>query len=143
MALTAKQQRFVNEYMIDLNATQAAIRAGYSEKTATIIGHENLTKPNIAMAINQAQQDKAKAIQITVEGVVSDIRKVTDKAMEVYLSDPTSSSAANAAFKGLELLGKHIGAFVELQKVNITTEVDSDALRERILKRAMAKKPDN
>lgn len=46
--LTDKQQRFVDEYLIDLNATQAAIRAGYSEKTAKEIGSENLTKPNIA-----------------------------------------------------------------------------------------------
>ncbi|MFR7383035.1 MAG: terminase small subunit, partial [[Clostridium] leptum] len=45
--LTAKQQRFVDEYLIDLNATQAAIRAGYSEKTAFSIGTENLRKPLI------------------------------------------------------------------------------------------------
>ncbi len=44
--LNPKQQRFVDEYLIDLNATQAAIRAGYSEKTAAVIGAENLIKPN-------------------------------------------------------------------------------------------------
>ncbi|GGH24718.1 terminase small subunit [Sphingobacterium alkalisoli] len=52
-ALTAKQRRFVEEYCIDFNATQAAIRAGYSEKTARSIGCENLTKPDIIEAINQ------------------------------------------------------------------------------------------
>ena len=45
--LTAKQERFVEEYLVDLNATRAAIRAGYSENTAAAVGCENLTKPNI------------------------------------------------------------------------------------------------
>ena len=48
--LTAKQARFVQDYLIDLNATQAAIRGGYSAQAAAIIGHENLRKPNIASA---------------------------------------------------------------------------------------------
>jgi len=47
MALTAKQKVFVAEYLVDLNATQAAVRAGYSEKTAYSVGHENLKKPEV------------------------------------------------------------------------------------------------
>ena len=62
--LTPKQQRFVEEYLIDLNATQAAIRAGYSEKTAKEIGSENLTKPNIAKAIPEAQNKRTEQTQI-------------------------------------------------------------------------------
>lgn len=62
--LTDKQQRFVDEYLIDLNATQAAIRAGYSEKTAKEIGSENLTKPNIAKAIQEAQNKRTEQTQI-------------------------------------------------------------------------------
>ena len=53
MKLTAKQRRFVQEYLIDLNATQAAIRAGYSRKTAGVIGVENLKKPYIREAIDE------------------------------------------------------------------------------------------
>ena len=49
--LTPKQQRFIDEYMIDLNATQAAMRAGYSSRTARQIGAENLLKPVVAAAI--------------------------------------------------------------------------------------------
>ena len=49
--LTSKQSRFIDEYLIDLNATAAAIRAGYSENTAATIAHENLRKPKIAEAI--------------------------------------------------------------------------------------------
>lgn len=60
-ALSPKQQRFVDEYLVDLNATQAAIRAGYSRDTAGSIGHENLKKPEIQAAISiarKAQQDR-------------------------------------------------------------------------------------
>ena len=53
MGFTAKQQRFVEEYPVDFNATQAAIRAGYSERTAGSIGDENLRKPDIAEAIQK------------------------------------------------------------------------------------------
>lgn len=60
MALTPKQERFVSEYLIDLNATQAAIRAGYSENTARAIASENLSKPNIVDAIAEARAKVAE-----------------------------------------------------------------------------------
>ena len=60
--LTAKQQRFCDEYLIDLNATQAAIRAGYSEKTAAVIATENLRKPNIAEYIKIRMDEKEKEL---------------------------------------------------------------------------------
>ena len=60
--LTAKQQRFCDEYLIDLNATQAAIRAGYSEKTAGVIGTENLTKPNIREYVEKRMAEKEKTL---------------------------------------------------------------------------------
>ena len=53
--LTDKQRRFCEEYCIDLNATQAAIRAGYSKDTAGVIGCENLKKPNVAEYIKHLQ----------------------------------------------------------------------------------------
>lgn len=60
--MTAKQQRFCDEYLIDLNATQAAIRAGYSKKTATVIAAENLTKPNIKEYIEKRMAEKEAAL---------------------------------------------------------------------------------
>ena len=60
--LTAKQQRFCDEYLIDLNATQAAIRAGYSEKTAAVIATENLRKPNIKEYIEKRMEEKEKSL---------------------------------------------------------------------------------
>lgn len=60
--LTEKQQRFCDEYLIDMNATQAAIRAGYSKKTARVIGQENLTKPAIRNYIDKRMAEKEKAL---------------------------------------------------------------------------------
>lgn len=68
--LTPKQQRFVDEYLTDLNATQAAIRAGYSENTAKVIGSENLSKPAIAAAIEKARKKTANKLEITRERVL-------------------------------------------------------------------------
>lgn len=69
--LTAKQQRFVEEYLVDLNATQAAMRAGYSARTAAQVGHENLRKPEVAGAIAAAQSDRAKRTQIDAAWVLT------------------------------------------------------------------------
>lgn len=68
--LTAKQQQFVAEYLIDLNATQAAIRAGYSVKTACSIAGENMKKPDIQKAIQDAQQRRAARTEITQDAVL-------------------------------------------------------------------------
>lgn len=70
MALTPKQRRFVSEYLKDLNATQAAIRAGYSERTARSIAQENLTKPDIHQAIEKAMAARSKRTQITADEVL-------------------------------------------------------------------------
>jgi len=74
--LTPKQRRFVEEYLIDLNGTQAAIRAGYSPNTAKEIASENLTKPNIAAAIAKAMADRSRRTGITVDRVLEEIAKI-------------------------------------------------------------------
>ena len=71
--MNARQQQFVEEYLIDPNATQAAIRAGYSRKTARSIGQENLTKPDIAAAVKQAQDARAERTRITADMVVQEL----------------------------------------------------------------------
>lgn len=74
--LTAKQQAFVDEYLIDLNATQAAIRAGYSKKTAGQIGDENLKKPEIAAAVQKAMDARSQETKIDANKVLSEIGKL-------------------------------------------------------------------
>lgn len=84
--LTPKQQRFVDEYLIDLNATQAAIRAGYSEKTARSIGEENLTKPDIQKAIQEARARLSIRTEITQDAVLKELAKLGFANMMDYMS---------------------------------------------------------
>lgn len=74
--LKRRQQRFVDEYLVDLNATQAAIRAGYSPRTAGEMGAENLKKPHIALAIQEAQQARANRTEITADRVLKGIARL-------------------------------------------------------------------
>lgn len=76
MKLTPKQERFVAEYLIDLNATQAAIRAGYSEKTAGQQGFDLLRKLEIQEAITKAKEDRSERTKITQDDVVRELAKV-------------------------------------------------------------------
>lgn len=71
--LTDKQRAFIQEYLVDLNATQAAIRAGYSTKTANIIGPENLVKPCIQAEIFKAMDERAKNTGVTAERVIKEL----------------------------------------------------------------------
>mgnify|MGYP000852369502 FL=1 len=71
--LTPKQKAFVDEYLIDLNATQAAIRAGHSTKTARKIGQENLTKPDIQTEIQKRIKDRKKRTEITQDFVLNEL----------------------------------------------------------------------
>ena len=74
--LTEKQQRFVDEYMIDLNATQAAIRAGYSVKTANEQGSQNLAKLSIQQAIAEQMAERSKRTGINQDRVVLELAKI-------------------------------------------------------------------
>ncbi|MGL5403959.1 MAG: terminase small subunit [Acinetobacter sp.] len=108
--LTPKQQRFVEEYLIDLNATQAAIRAGYSEKTAYSVGHENLKKPEIQKAIQEAQEILSNKTQLTVDMVVNGLLKEAQ--------DYAEGSTQSARVSAWAHLGKHLGMFKD--KVEMT-----------------------
>ncbi len=115
--LTSKQELFCKEYLIDLNATQAAIRAGYSEKTACAIGTENLRKPNIALFIQEAMTERSESTGITADYVLNGIKELTDSL--AVSEDPKS------AYKGYELLGKHLALFSD--KVDHTSSDGSMA----------------
>lgn len=112
--LTAKQQMFVLEYLVDLNATQAAIRAGYSQKTAEQIGYENLRKPEIAAAIAEAMASRSKKVSVTTEDVLKSIVDIRGMAI--------GSDKLNEALKANELLGRHLKMFTD--KVEHTGAVD-------------------
>lgn len=132
--LTPKQKRFVEEYLIDLNATQAAIRAGYSAKTAAVIAAENLIKPNIAKAIQEAMNKRSKNTEITSEYVLKTIQDTIERCAQnqpvldgqgkpVFVTTPEGDIApaykfdAQAVLKGAELLGKHLKLFTDKTEV--------------------------
>jgi len=108
--LTEKQEAFCNEYLIDLNATRAAKRAGYSEDTAYAIGWENLRKPEIQARIAKLREEMAKGFNITKERIIQeysrlaffDIRKIhtIDGALKP-ITDLDDDSAA--AIAGMEV----------------------------------------
>ena len=71
--LNPKQRRFVDEYLVDLNATKAAERAGYKARSAYSIGQENLTKPEIAAAIQAEQDARAQRVQVRADEVLREL----------------------------------------------------------------------
>lgn len=121
MALTDKQRRFVDEYLIDLNATQAAIRAGYSEKTAKEIAAENLTKPNVAQAVAERIKDREQRLEITQDKVLRDLEAIKTHAMQTSVDAHGNVTMNNyaSAIKAAELQGKHLGMFTEKIDANV------------------------
>lgn len=107
---TPKQLLFVGEYLVDLNATQAAIRAGYSAKTAQAIGAENLTKPVIAAAIAAEQEARSKRVQREADDVLRDLALVRADAMRVVGEGMVDRPSA---IKTLELEGRHLAMFTD------------------------------
>lgn len=76
MALTPKQQAFVAEYVVDFNGAQAAIRAGYSEKTAAQIAHELLQKPDVAAAVDAEKAERVERVHVSQDDVIRELAAV-------------------------------------------------------------------
>ena len=103
--LSAKQSIFVEEYLVDLNATQAAIRAGYSEDTAQQIGSENLSKPVIQGAIQVAMNERSKRIEITADNVLKELGKLA-------FADPRNLFNADGSLKVITELDEFASASI-------------------------------
>jgi len=117
--LTNKQELFIQHYMITLNATQAAIKAGYKEKTARAIGFENLTKPNIAKEIEERLQKRATDNGITADYVLKGIKAIADR----------EGIREGDTLKAYELLGKHLKLFtdkIESENTNHNVNIVDD-----------------
>ncbi len=125
MPLTPKQQAFVDNYLIDLNATQAAKRAGYSKRTAAKIGTENLHKPAIAKLIAAGIAKQAKRTEIDADYVLAKIRETIERCSqaEPVLREGKETGEfkfdATAVLKGAELLGRHLAMFTDKSTVDV------------------------
>ena len=133
--LTAKQQRFCDEYLIDLNATQAAIRAGYSRKTARVIGQENLQKPAVKAYIEERMKEKEAALVADQAEVLKYLTSVMrgQSQSEVVVVEGVGEGCSEARamqkapdekerLKAAELLGKAHMMFTD----KVQQEVDMD-----------------
>ena len=151
--MTQKQKRFIEEYLIDLNATQDAIRAGYSPDTAQQTGSENLSKPVIRAQIDRAMAERSKRTGVNAERVVQELAKIAFvNAAEVI--DPKTATVKEDALpedtaaiqsvkvktfgedglereikmadklKALELLGKHLGMFKD--RIELSGGLDTE-----------------
>lgn len=153
-ALTPKQAAFVREYLIDLNATQAARRAGYSERAAEVQGCRLLSNAKVQTAIQQALKSREKRTEITQDRVLRELAKLAFSDMRSFarwngdsitlndsevlsddeaacvaeLSQTTTEHGGSIRFKlhdkraALELLGKHLGIFVD--RIDLTGNLE-------------------
>lgn len=158
MALNKKQKRFVEEYLIDLNATQAAIRAGYSPSTAYSIGNENLRKPEIKSEIDKAIAERSKRTGINADRILQELGKlgfvniadvvdletgkVKDSATDEDLAciqsikiKPTEwGTEREVKFydkkSTLELMGKHLGMWTDKLEIKAESVVIVDDIED-------------
>lgn len=127
--LTDKQERFVKEYLVDLNATQAAIRAGYSKKNADVIGPELLGKTWVREAIQKNQAKTAQKLDIKKEDLIRDLVEIRERCM---LGRPVRDREgnetgewqfdANAAIKSISETNKMLGFYAPAKH-----EIDVDS----------------
>lgn len=127
--LTQKQQRFVDEYIISGNATQAAIKAGYSKKTAAVTATENLRKPNIKAAIEkrnaEIQSEKTADMTEVMEYLTSVMRgeQTESVATAKGVYDDVEVSAKDR-IKAAELIGKRHGAWTDKKEINGSLDIE-------------------
>ncbi len=149
--LTDKQRMFIKEYLIDLNATQACIRAGYSKKTANRIGTENLSKPVIQEYLTEEFKKRSVRTELTQDEIIEDLREVKNRCMQkvpvMFYNKETKEYEqevddegngiwrfeAHGANRALELLGKHKQMFsdkivIDKRDLKDLSEDELDAL---------------
>ncbi len=127
MSLTAKRKAFVREYPIDLNATKAAIRAGFSEKTAYSQGQRLLKNVEVAAAIQKALAKRSERTEITQDYVLTSIMETMEQR-----KGTGEQSNPNAVLKGAELLGRHLAMFTDNKTVTHHDGDRLDAVLERM-----------
>lgn len=146
--LTKKQQMFVKEYLVDLNATQAAVRAGYSKKSAMEQSYQLIRNPSVSAAIQTEMDKRSKKTDIKAEYILETIKEtidrcrqakpVTDKQGNLVMTEtedgiivPAYRFDANGILRGCELLGKHLKLFNDNKEGSVTISIDLESRRVR------------
>ena len=138
--MTPRQSRFVDEYLVDLVASKAAIRSGYSSRRASEIGYQLLQKTTVQEAITERMNARALRTGITQDMVLADLEavkqdamsKATDKAGNVVMASHA------AALRALELQGRHLGMWKD--RLAVTGDLSiADAIRQRVAGRSVQK----
>lgn len=101
--LSERQKAFVREYLVDLNASAAAVRAGYSKRCCAQVGHRLLLQTNVAAAVREALDRRAREAEDSAAAVLRDLLDLYRRAL--------GDSDYRAAVKALELRGRHLGMF--------------------------------
>jgi len=127
--LTERQKAFCREYLIDLNAKRAAIRAGYSQKTAYISGHENLRSPRIQAHLKEKMEERAKACEIDAKWVLQRLIRIADANIQDAYDEEGNRRAVNQLPRDLAYA---------LRKVRTSPRVKKDGLTEEILEISVA-----
>lgn len=121
--MNEKQKQFCNEYLIDFNGTQAAIRAGYSPKTAYSMANENLRKPEVQAYLKELIEKRNERTKITQDEVIRDIIEVKNRCMQkapvMFMGKQMQDENGNnlwkfdsqGATKALDMLAKHTGLY--------------------------------
>ena len=157
MALTKKQKLFVEEYLVDLNATQAAIRAGYSPDSARQSGNDNMKNPYISARIDKAMAERSKRTGVNADRVVMELAKIAFVNANEVIDPKTATIREDAVpedtaaiqsvkvktfgedglereikmadkLKALELLGKHLGMFKDKVELSGSLEAEKTKL---------------
>jgi len=126
--LTDKQEMFIREYLVDFNATRAAVAAGYSEESARQIGSENLSKPYILAEIEKRMAARHKRLEISADRILDELRKLAFANMQDYIQ----VTEEGEAFIDLKSLTREQAAAIQEIKVDETGGGGGDGRRERV-----------
>lgn len=135
MALNEKYEHFAREYVVDYNATQAAVRAGYSQKTAKQQGSRLLTNADILARVRELQAEVVQRLAISEDRVIEALWETYNRCMQAvpvmeyskdlgeYVETGEYTFDSKGALRALELIGKHLGMFTD--KVEVKGRLDT------------------
>lgn len=134
--LTPQQEMFCQEYIVDYNGTQAAIRAGYSEKNARTHASRMLTNANILSRVRAIQKERLEKLAVTQESVILKLLEIYDRCMQAkpvmewdynerkYVATGEYTFDSRGALNALEMIGKHLAMFTN--KIKHSGDIKND-----------------